>query len=138
MLHVCAELDIIEIPQGKIRRQPCFPRIPGGFEIAAFLPDERREPRHLVRVGVAAHEAEASDGAAVLFEPDGEDVFIQRFACVFLQMRAVATRTTVGTARNIDCQRHLAGDFLKNDIKADVPKHNAVAQPPPALVVKNC
>ncbi len=69
-----------------MRRQLGAARVPCGAEAAAERAGRGGQARHLGRVAVAAHQAEAGDRIAVAFEQLREDGGRERFADLLLQL----------------------------------------------------
>ena len=67
-------------------------------------------------IGIAAHEADASDLSAIACQESVKQVGGKRFANIFPEMLGVASRAMTRTPGEVERKRHLSGDLLENDI----------------------
>lgn len=88
--------------------------IPRGFKVRETGSAPQGKPYHFRRVGVTAHETKAGNGLPVPPEQDGQCLFVQYSPCVGLQMRAVASGTSVGTVGDVYGQGSLVGYLGEN------------------------
>ena len=75
-----------------------------------------RQPGHVGRVLVAAHEAYARDLLAIAAEQAVQQGLVDRFADILSQVLTMATRAMARTPGEVERQRHLSGYFLEYDI----------------------
>ena len=75
-----------------------------------------RQPGHVGRVLVTAHEAYARDLLAIAAEQAVQQGLVDGFADIFRQVLAMATRAMARTPGEVERQRHLSGYFLEYDI----------------------
>ncbi len=119
------ELHVVEGAGREVRRQLGAARVPCGAEAAAERACRCGQARHLGRVAVAAHQAEAGDRIAVAFEQFREDGGRERLADLLLQLGAVASRAAVGAARDVYGERHLVRNLLEYDVVVGVLQHRS-------------
>ena len=65
---------------------------------------------------IPSHKAETCHCRAVLSHKLIDQRFIQKLAGILPEPWTVASRTSVGTARDVDCQGDLVGDLLADNI----------------------
>jgi len=131
LLYVGAELQVVETAERAAVGKVAFARIPGRFHFSvAHGVHITCQPVYFVRIGIAAHKADAGNGSAVCFEQGIEGTFGEPFARVLLQMGAVAPFAAIRTVGEIDGQCYLVGHLLKYDVITLKPQHNDVWRPP--------
>ena len=128
---VGAGLDVVVVSQVDAFRKGLASGPPCAAKAEAVL-DEGAKPFDRRGVGVPAHQGDAADLAPVAGGDAPQAVFVERFPCVFPQMRAVASGATDGTPGEIDGQRHLVGYLLEYDVVVVEPKHPGWPSRPPA------
>ena len=125
LLPVGTELDIVERERVELRRQRRPARVPACADRApGRARDVPRQRGDFAGRRVAAHEADAGDLAAVPFQQPLQRARGQRLSLVPLQMGTVAPGASVRAARQVQRERHLVGNFLKDDIVSGVFQHD--------------
>lgn len=81
---------------------------------------------HFQGIVVATHKSYARHLALVVVEKGEESLFRKLVANVAAKERAVASRTKVGTQREVYRQRHFVGIFLEYDVVVYVFKHSGL------------
>lgn len=140
MGDVGTQFDVVELLFVEVVGEVLTAAIPCHFVTGVVEVDVCCESRHLVRRGIAAHEADAGDALALGGHHGVDGLGVEREAVVAPELRAVAAWAVAGAAGNIDGQGGLVWDFLEDDVGVEVFKHcgNSDGGLPPAALERSC
>ena len=125
--QVGTKLDIVEVAEAHLRREQRAATPPGQmqpWETAAQATGQRVD---LGGLCVATHEAEAGDPTGTVTEHTLHHIGGQRLADIAPEVLRMAPRTATRAPREVDGQRHLVGNLLKDDVCVDVSQHFFIA-----------
>ena len=123
MGQVGAEFDIVEVVEVYLLGEDRTAAVPGCFDARVALLEARGDGVDLRRGGVAAHQGNTADAGGLAREQAVDSLVGQGFARVAPEVLGVASRAAAGASREVDGQRHLVGNLLKDNICIDVLKH---------------
>ena len=135
-LDPSAQFDVVECRGLETLRQLLPARIPCRAQLRAGFPYGPCQPGDLVRPGVAAHECDAGHRTSVTGQQPQQFRLVEHAPFVRLQVRAVASRAAVGTARDVERQGRFAGNLGEHHVEIVIPHHptppwrNSAARPP--------
>ncbi len=140
MGDVGTQFDVVELLFVEVVGEVLTAAVPCHFVTGVVEVDVCCESRHLVRRGIAAHEADAGDALALGGHHGVDGLGVEREAVVAPELRAVAAWAVAGAAGNIDGQGGLVWDFLEDDVGVEVFKHcgNSDGGLPPAALGRSC
>ena len=114
LLYIGAELEIInKIPN--IRRQVIVAGIKCDLMPGQFCFEQQMSKRFII--STIAHKTDAGKHAAVSITIGAQHISSQLFTDLLLQLRRMTAGTPAGASGDREHQRHLAGHFLKGDIR---------------------
>ena len=124
MSNIRTYLNIIEI---SLRDSTCNPKsstVPSDLIPRITLMDIASQPVHRKRLCIAPHESDASDVSPELSDKRIDCSLVERVAYVFSQIGTVAPWAMARTVRNIHRERRLVRNFLKDDARIYILKHD--------------
>ena len=124
MSNVWTNLNVVEMPAVHEGRDAQPTAIPRHLVARIALADVLRQCIYCIGLGIAPHQGYAGDVAAKLADEVINGGFVERFADVLGQIRAMAARTMARTARDIHGERRLVRYFLKDDACIHVFQHD--------------
>ena len=113
VLYVRTKLDVVEVALAYRLRKLLSTAVPRHLNVLVLTVQILCKLANVLRVGIAAHKANAGYLAAILLHKLVEHHWGEWLTYVFPQIVAVATRTTAWAACDVDRQRHLVGYFLE-------------------------
>lgn len=140
MGDVGTQFDVVELLFVEVVGEVLTAAVPCHFVTGVVEVDVCCESRHLVRRGIAAHEADAGDALALGGHHGVDGLGVEREAVVAPELRAVAAWAVAGAAGDIDGQGGLVRDFLEDNVGVEVFKHcgNSDDGLPPAALGRSC
>ena len=118
------EFHIVEQFGTEALREAFAPTIPTCAQCVAIgEADSVTEMHHALRVAIAAHQSYACNFATIVGDEREQGHIVQLGTGVFPEVRAVAARAVVGAASDVDGERHLIGELLKNNVGTSVAEH---------------
>ena len=123
MADVRSDLDVVEICLAYRRGNAQTTAIPSHMILWMVLVDVLRQQVHSYRVTIATHESNAGDVMTILPHKRIDGIGVQLQTYVLPQIVAVAAGAATRTPRDVDGQRHLIGDLLKNNTGVYVLQH---------------
>lgn len=123
MGDVGTQFDVVELLFVEVVGEVLTAAVPCHFVTGVVEVDVCGEGCHLVRRGIAAHEADAGDALALGGHHGVDGLGVEREAGVAPELRAVAAGAATGAAGDIDGQGGLVWDFLEDNVGIEVFKH---------------
>ena len=118
--EVRSHLDIMEVQRRDERREGRAPRVPSRLQPGVAVQDVAGKPVDRRRVGIAPHESYAGNRLLRIPDEGREGLFRQERAGISPQKPAVAARAAAGASGDVDGERHLVGEFLKDNVCIDI------------------
>ena len=123
MLDIRTDLDVIEIALVHHRRNPDSSAIPRDLEARMLTMHVLRQLVDIFRFGITSHEAHASDIVAIFADELIDGWRRQRLTYVGPQILAMTSRTSAWAIGDVDGERHLIRNLLKDDSCIDIFQH---------------
>ena len=124
---VGAHLDVVELLLVDGMGYVLPPAVPSHLIAGIASVDVCRQVGHLVGCGVATHKADTGDAIAMFGHQAVDGSGIEHLTSVRPQIRAVASRTPAGAARDVDGQGGLVGDLLEDDVGIEILQHKWIS-----------
>ena len=102
MFDIRTELYVVKIALAYILRKLLSATIPSHLQILMFPMQILRKLAYILRIGIAAHEAYASNFATILLHKLVENHRRKRLTNVLPQILAVTARTAARTSGDVD------------------------------------
>lgn len=118
--EVRSHLNIMEVQRRDERREGRASRVPSRLQPGVAVQDVAGKPVDRRRVGIAPHESYAGNRLLRIPDEGREGLFRQERAGISPQKPAVAARAAAGASGDVDGERHLVGEFLKDNVCIDI------------------
>ena len=102
--------------------------IPSHLELGMLLVDILCQDVDTLGIAVAAHESNAGDILAILFDEGIDGIGVKGETYVLPKVMAMTPRTVTRAIRDVNCQCHFVGYLLKYYASVDVLQHRLVCQ----------
>ena len=118
-----ADLDIVKVLLIDGGGDNGTAAVPGYTQLRILLVDVLCQLVHTPWVAVATHEGYASEVLAVFLDEIVDSIGVQRQADILPEIMTVTPRTVTRAIRDVNCQCHLVGYLLENNIRVYILQH---------------